>query len=315
MKLPQGQDDLETMGCNAAIGCSQLQDVIPLETNRADVTSVDARTYSDARTRYNTADKAVSKAYLNLKLARTPVRAWLMLAVDLLSPTVGKDPNAEWKEIGYSDQSLAVPNGEDKLLIMLRKVKTYLTSHPELALPDPRFNFTVARAGQLLDTLQAAVTNDDTTNNKPLGLKPAEKAAADALKIRDLAEAALLRRLRGLYGELEQKIDPLSPYWVQFGFDQPGAVARPDPVAALTGEALGAGRVKLSWTGATRSDRYQIWMQIDGETGWTLLDRTNGETEKFLEHLTAGAKLKFRVRGANSTNVGKFSPVWEVTVL
>ena len=314
MKIPHDQDDLETMGFNAAIGCSQLQDVIPLETNRADVTSVDARAYSDARIRFNTADKTVSTAFRNLKLARTPVRAFLMMTVDLLSPTVGKDPNAEWKEIGFSDHSLAVPNGEDQLLPMLRKVKAYLTAHPELALADPRFNFTAARAGQLLDALQAAVSNDDITNNKPLGLKPAENAAADAMKIRQLAEAALIRRLHGLYGELEQKIDPLSPYWVQFGFDQPGAVARPDPVAALTGEALGGGRVKLSWTGAARSERFQIWMQTEGETGWSLIDRTSGETEKLLENLTVGAKLKFRVRGANATNVGKSSPVWEVTV-
>jgi len=100
----------------------------------------------------------------------------------------------------------------------------------------------------------------------------------------------------------------------QIIFRSPDATARPDPVAALTGEALGSRRVKLSWTGAARAERYQIWMQIEGETGWPLLDRTNGETDKFLENLTAGAKLKFRVRGANSTNVGKFSPVFEVTV-
>ena len=98
-------------------------------------------------------------------------------------------------------------------------------------------------------------------------------------------------------------------------FRSRGAVARPDPVAALTAEALGSGRVKLSWTGAARSERYQIWRQTEGETGWALLDRTSGETEKLLENLTAGAKLKFRVRGANSSNLGKFSQVCELTVL
>ena len=314
MQLPENQNDLETAGFNAADGCAEQQDHIPLATNRADVTLVDTRAFADARVVYAACDQIVHNAYRNLKIARDNARAWLLMAVSLLMPTLGRKPSAAWVEPGFSDESLAVPHSEDQIVPTLRKQIAYLGKHPELQLADPRFNYTAARAGVLLAAIEFALKNADTTDGKPLGVKPAEKAATEALRLRDLTEAALRRRLHGLYAELEQKIDPLSPLWVLFGFDQPGAQNRPDPVDKLTVTPLGQGRSKLEWTGGARADRFQIWQQTAGQVGWTLLARTDGARLILLENLTVGAKMKFRVRGVNDTNVGPFSPEVEVTM-
>jgi hypothetical protein len=69
--------------------------------------------------------------------------------------------------------------------------------------------------------------------------------------------------------------------------------------------------MKLSWPAATRSARYQLWQKNEGETEFTLLVRTEGETEKLLENVTVGAHI-LKVRGVNDTGEGRFSG--EVTI-
>jgi hypothetical protein len=132
---------------------------------------------------------------------------------------------------------------------------------------------------------------------------------------RKLCEAALDRRLHGLYAELEQKLDPLDPRWTAFGFDAPGAIKRPDAVAAATYEPLGGGKGKLSWTGATRATRYQVHRKGASESGFKFHARTDGATELLLEDLTVGTTDKWKVCGVNDTNCGPFSPEAEMTVM
>lgn len=305
MQTPTDPDAKETLGFNAADGATQFQASLPLKANLHDDILADAQAFSDARRGYDSADAKCRTATGNLRIGRDNAKSWLTSAKNLLIPTLGKKPSAAWTEAGWSDQSLAIPQSEDQLMPMLRTQQTYLTARPALAVTDPRYNYTAARAGELLAALQFALTNADPVAG-PLGVEPAGVAADTALNYRNLAEAALDRRLHGLYAELEQLLDPLDPRWTAFGFDAPGAVKSPDLVAAATFEALGAGKGKLSWTGATRAIRYQIHRQATGTSGYKLFAHTSGETEKLLSGLAVGDKLK--VRGVNDTNEGPFSP-------
>ena len=314
MQLPDDPDDLETHGFNAADGAAQLQDTIPLRANRDVDILVDARAFSDARIVYSDADLAVRRAYARLKIDRDNARGWLMTGKGLLINSLGRKPSAEWADAGWSDESLQVPVGEEALMPMLRKVAAYLTAHPGLVVTSASFNFTPARANELRAALDGALNNADTTGGKILGVNPAEAKREAAYNVRELTKAALERRLRGLYGELEQNLDPLSPNWVVFGFDQPGATNAPDPVESVTATAVGGGRIKLEWPGTARSDRFQIWMKREGEAAFKRIEGTEGELEKYIEGETPGAKLKFKVRGVNATNYGPFSPEVEVTV-
>jgi hypothetical protein len=292
MQLPSDPDVKETLGFNAADGATQYQDSLPLKANRHDDIFADAQAYSDARRGYETADAKRRVATSHLRIARDNAKSWLSIAKNLLLPTLGKKPSAAWAEAGWNEDSLAIPNGEDKLMPMLRSQQAYLTARPALAVADARFNYTAARAGELLAALEFALTNANPDLG-PIGVEPAQVAADTALNYRNLAEAAL------------------DPRWTAFGFDAPGATKRPDAVAAASFEPLSASQGKLSWTGATRAVRYQIHRMAVGASGYILFARTSGETEKLLEGLAVGDKLK--VRGVNDTNEGLFSPEVEVT--
>ena len=142
------------------------------------------------------------------------------------------------------------------------------------------------------DALDKAVKGDTEANPPILGVKPAEEARKTALQTRDLCEAALRRRLRGLLGELAQKLDPLSPHWVTFGFRQPGAPDVPAKVKTLTGTPLGSGRTKLEWPNAARSTRFQVWGLAGEEEEMTLRARTQGELTILMENLPVAVPHK-----------------------
>jgi len=309
MQLPRDPDKKETLGFNAADGATQHQDTIPLAANRHDDIWPDADAYSSSRRGFETANAKCRVATRQMTIARDNTKSWLTGAKNCLTPTLGKKCSAAWAEAGWNENSLAIPNGEDKLMPMLRTQQTYLTAHPALAVADPRYNYTAARAGELLAALNFALTNANPDLG-PIGVEPADAGATTSLNYRDLAEAALERRLHGLYAELEQKLDPLDPRWTAFGFEAPAAVKSPDAVTVATLEPLSAGKHKFSWPGAARSDRYQVHRQPAGTVGFKLFARTKGPaTEILLEGLATGDLVK--VRGVNAYE-GPFSP--DVTV-
>ena len=311
--LPKNLKDLETAGRNALHGAEELEDTIPLKSNRAEDIEPDVVAFTDACDGYDETEGNESTAYDYLRNQRGSARAWLMMGRDWLTRTLGPNPSAAWREPGWSDTSLAVPNNENSLLTLLRKQKEYLTGHPDLQITDPKVNYTAARAQQLYDALDKAVQGDPEANPPILGIKPAEEARKAALQTRDLCEAALRRRLRGLLGELAQKLDPLSPHWVRFGFRQPGAPDVPAKVKTLTGTPLGSGRTKLEWPSAARSTRFQVWGLAGEEEEMTLRARTQGELTILMENLPVAVPHKFKVRGVNDTGEGPFSPT--VTVI
>ena len=314
MRLPDDQDELETLGINAADGAGQLEDTIPLATNRHDDVFVDAKAFSDARIAYDKTGKAVNLAYQAQTVARDNCRGFLMVAKEALWPSLGKKWTGVWAEAGWNEGNLIVPREADELLPIMNAQVAYLTAHPEVALPDARYNYTLVRATALRDALEAATNNADTSGGKILGVHPALSAQQAAETVRDLTEEALRRRLRGLHAELEQKIPADSPYWIIFGFDQPGAKNAPDPITVFSVDVLGGGRLMPRWENSARSEYTQIWMKTEADPVFVRIARVDGGTEKLIEGQTPGDKLTFKVRAANETNYGHFSDEVEVTV-
>lgn len=314
MRLPDDMDELETLGTNATDGAQQLEDVIPLETNRRDDLFVDSKAFTDARIAYDKTTKAVRLAHQARTIAADNCRGFLMVAKDALAPSLGKKWTGVWAEAGWNEGSLAVPREPDELLPMMNAQIAYLTAHPEVALPDPRFNYTLARATELRDALNYATNNADTTNDQKLGVNPALAAQQAAEQVRDLTEAALRRRLRGLHGELLQKIPTNSPHWIVFGFDQPGTTASPDDITVFAVDVLGGGQLLPRWENPARSEYTQGWMRVEGETGFTRIWRVDGGTEKLMDGLTVGQKVTLKTRAGNETGYGGYSDEIEVTV-
>ena len=304
-QLPDNLAELETQGRDAEDGATQLGAAIGLKQNTAAMIKADTDALSDAGDQYNTADTAVRAANTTLRLAVSNARGFLLLGRDLLKPTLGGKASTAWAETGFSSQSLAVPSADDLLQAMLDKMRTYLTANPTRE--NAPANFTAVRALALYNALKDARSG---TN----GVTAKEDARKTAKAARDLTEAALRRRLTGLIGELGQLLDPMSPHWVTFGFQRPGAEEKPDPVKTLTATALGGGRVKLDYTGGARSAHFQICQITDPAAGtFEILDDATATTY-LLENQTVGATLALKVRGTNDGGDGKFSPTAQITV-
>jgi len=304
-QLPTNIAELETQGRDAADGATQLGATIGLKQNTAVLITADTDALSDAGDQYNTADTAVRDANTMLRLAVSNSRGFLMLGRDLLKPVLGAKASTAWAETGFSNQSLAVPSADDQLQPMLDKMNSYLTANP--ARENAPANFTAAQAGILYTAIKDARSGVN-------GVTAKEDARKTAKAARDLTEAALRRRLTGLLGELGQLLDPMSPHWVTFGFNRPGAEEKPDPVKTLTATALGGGRVKCDYSAAIRTAHYQICQVTDPAAGtFEILDDATGTTY-LLENQTVGATLALKVRGTNDGGDGKFSPTVQVTV-
>lgn len=303
-QLPDSLSELETLGRDAANGGAQLDVTVGMKQNTHDLVLADTDAFSDACDQYDTADTAVRAATSALRIAVSNARGFLMLGRDLLKPTLGAKANTAWAETGFSDHSLAVPNGDDLLQPMLDKMQKYLVAHS--ALENAPANFTAAQALALYNTLKDA-------RSGPTGVSAKEAARQAAKQTRDLTEAALRRRLTGLVGELTQLLDSLSPHWVTYGFKRPGDPDAPEPIKALSLTALGSGRVRFEFAWPARATRVQIWQVTDPVTGAaTLVDRAE-QAPFLLEGQPVGA-LSFKVRGANEGGEGKFSPTVPVTV-
>ena len=303
--LPINLAELETAGRDAADGATQLGAAIGLKQNTAPLITADTDALSDSGDQYTVADTGVRSANTALRLAVSNARGFLMLGRDLLKPVLGGKASTAWAETGFSSQSLAVPSADDLLQAMLDKMQTYLTANPTRE--NAPANFTAAQAGVLYTAIKDA-------RSGPTGVTAKEDARKTAKAARDLAEAALRRRLTGLLGELGQLLDPMSPHWVTFGFQRPGAEEKPDIVKTLTATALGSGRIKLDYAGAARTAHYQICQVTDPVAGtFTILDDATA-TSYLLEDQTVGATLSLKVRGTNDGGDGKFSPTVQVTV-
>ena len=89
-------------------------------------------------------------------------------------------------------------------------------------------------------------------------------AHARAFNARTVGEDALRKRVRGLISELGQLLSDDDPRWEDFGLNVPGNPSAPQPVAAVTLEALSNHRVGVAWPYAVRAIRYRIETLIMG---------------------------------------------------
>jgi len=140
-----------------------------------------------------------------------------------------------------------------------------------------------------------------------------DTAQATAFDLRNQCETKLRNRLRGLIGELEQKMGPLDSRWLAFGLNRPGAEDAPDAPVNTEATPMGGGQVFVKCHRVPRTDYYQIWIQIVGvDENFRRADSPDGP-EKLLEALPVGATVKIKMRAVNEANPGPFGD--EVTVV
>ncbi len=305
-KLPENLNKLISLGEDCADGANQYGIALPLETNtetriRADVT--DLKNKWTAWATFNTVLPETPDPDAQVQVARSNARAFLMLVRGNMEPHLGKKAGSAWVPLGWPASSLAVPSTSEKLLPHLEKTKVFLTANPAYEINTAKTVMTAARALALWTALDDAVKARNTRDSGQAG----------AFTQRNTAETKLRNRLRGLIGELEQKMGPLDERWLAFGLNRPGAEDAPDAPENTTAAPMGGGKVFVKCDRVPRTDYYQVWIQVVGvDEDFRRADSPDGP-EKMLEGLPVSATVKIKMRAVNEADPGPFGS--EVTVV
>jgi len=292
--LPRELDELISLAEDCADGAQQLEATIVLKQNmEADIRA----DLLDLTTKRGTYDALVglNEAKENaVTLARSNARGGLTAARDRLKQIFGSGPGDAWQAAGWPNDSVAVPSTSEKILPLLMSVKLYLTANAanEVA--------ALGVTATNMQTLHTALSNAVAARNLHKDTRTA------ALGLRNTAIEKLRTRLRGLIGELEQLLDPMSPHWLTFGLKRPGAPDSPDAVTGTQAIPMGTAKLRVKCNPAARAEYYQIWIQIVGTDPELHLVESPTEPDKILENLPVGATVKAQMRAVNETGPGPF---------
>ena len=120
--------------------------------------------------------------------------------------------------------------------------------------------------------------------------------------------------MRGLISELGQLLSDDDPRWEDFGLNVPGNPSAPQPVAAVTLEALSNHRVGVAWPYAVRAIRYRIETLIMGVDTEFQGRGSLQDLEAILKGFTTGQTVKVRVIAGNDGGGAATSPEATATV-
>ncbi|MCX6900722.1 MAG: hypothetical protein NT105_18745 [Verrucomicrobia bacterium] len=304
-RLPQDLDLLLNLGVDAVDGLDQLEIVIGIKQNTKVTTEPDVLAFKTKKEGYDTLNGQSNAKTAAVTIATSNARGFCTLARDMFKPIFGAKAGSPWTAAGWPDDSVAVPSKGDDLLPLLRGIKKYLTDNPTREINTTEVILTAVRAGQLETAL----------NTARLGRKTFDDALTAAEQERDAAEEGLRTRLRGLIGELEQRLDPLSSHWRTFGLNPPGAPDSPARVTGLTARATGGGEARFECAVAARADRYHFEIKVQGvDEDFRSAGDSVTEPTFVLKEQTPGAVMDVRANASNETGEGPWSATVRVTI-
>ena len=235
-----------------------------------------------------------------LRLVTATARQFAMAARDSLKPVLGNMYSAAWNEVGFNG-TLIVSLDPGELKVLMQAIKAYLTRYP--AFENEQANVTAARAEVLYNDLTTAVD----------AVAVAKYNVATALRTRGTAVTALKGTIRGVISELSEEIDPLSDYWLRFGFNKPGAKQTPpapqNVVATLSGNAAA-----LDWPDAPRADHYRVWRKVVGVDQEMVAIGSPSDSDFTAQDLPANKTIEFAISAVNNGGESQLSgPITVVT--
>ncbi len=257
------------------------------------------------RTAVTARDNAVG-AQPDLTVAQTAAReageAFATLARDLLKPSLGGQWSQAWVPTGFKDNSLAVPIQDGPVETLLKDLQTYYTANP--AKENAPAGVTAAAAGALATTL---------SNARGAVLANA-KLQGETLNARNDAEKALRKIMKGLIGELEQKLPLGSPMWGVFGLNPPDETGAPGIPAGLTLTPALPGKLLAAWQPSANADHYRVFKQTVGVDPDFIHVASPADPDRTIDGLPTGATVKVRVTAVNEIGETQPSDVVEAVV-
>ena len=266
-----------------------------------------AATVTPSLTALVTADggnKQKAAALRNARLALSSVaiaaRNYGMKVRDSLKPSLGNVHSPAWNEVGFIG-GLKVSFEPAKLKVLMLDIKAYLERNPSAE--NVAADITAVRAGAVSQQLTESTD----------AVAAAKYDARATLTTRRTAAGVLRGTLRGVIKELAEEIDPLSDYWLAFGFNKPGQVVTPAVPAGLIAALVGPSSVALKWNKAARAERYRIYKKVLGVDTEMVLVESREDLDFVLEGLPAGKTIQIAVSAVNNGGESQLSETVSVT--
>ena len=299
---PDNNDILRALADQIADGCHTYEATIGIKQNMeapirfamAELKDAEQdvgkkkKTLDDTNTALTTEDDAGAVCITNCRLR--------------LAKVLGQRWNAAWEPTGFPNQSTAVPGTEEERFTLLDDLKAYFTDVPANESADMGATAALcAAAWTTLSDVRQAVAD-------------AEAAQTTALNNRTTAEDTLRKRVRGLINELGDLIGDDDPRWEAFGLNIPANPSAPEPVSAVTLEALSNHRMGVSWPYSVRAVRFRVEAQIMGVDTEFQNKGSFKDLEAILKGFTAAQTVKVRIVAGNDGGDAAPSPEGQITV-
>ena len=218
---------------------------------------------------------------------------------DLFKLSWGTTYSDRFTALGFTKDSLELPDTIEDTLGMLQSMKGQFTANPTQELPPL---FTATRAQELQDSLLTA--------NNAIGLQEAE--IQSLMQVRDEKFDTICRRIGSVYQELRMQLGPLDARWLKFGFNMPGADETPEQVTGVKVTLIGPTAAAVKWQAAERASYYRVWMKVHAAEGAYTAVGSPGDLDFTIENLPANTAIDIVVTAVNN---GGESPVSEVITI
>ncbi len=297
-RLPDAQAPLWGMAHKMQAGADKHGAFLGLVHHTAVTLGVALNLAENTQADFTKADKASADAADAWDVADANGKTFITLVHDALKPKLGKRFSPEWAEVGYKNNSLAVPASPDERLTLLNSVNKYFSDNPAMEINDPVHN--------LIVTAVAAKTFWQAIMDANSGVNEAEEDYDQKMTARDNADQALRAEMSGMIAELGDLLDDLDPAWLWFGLNQPGAATAADPVENLSATPIAGGFLAV-WPHAANANIYHVEIQISGTDADFRRVATTAETTTTQTGLPPAATVDVRVLSVSATG-GEAAP-------
>jgi len=201
-----------------------------------------------------------------------------------LRPFLGTRWTVAWEGLGLHGGSIDHSRSRSELLGIVNRMEAHLRQHPERE--SVSAGFTATRAAGLVEQTRQAESDDNRSSSR---LKALARKREEAL-------TKLQNQMRHIRSSLKTALEDDSPVWIEFGLHRPSDRRAPTRPKGLSLEAKGEVWM-LSWSRATRAERYRIWSRDPQAAEVMVIDATR-ERWFVLEDVAPGQQISISATNA-----------------
>jgi|JI6StandDraft_1071083.scaffolds.fasta_scaffold22878_2 hypothetical protein len=302
---PEDDEVLEALTLEIANGAHDHEVSVGIKQNTEVVMRAALAAAIAAKEDRGLKDIVVNEKYALLHVADVAGEAVLKDCRLRMVKLYGGQHNLNWELAGWTGNSTAVPDTQDKRFTLLNSQKNYFTTHPAAESVDMEATAAICGAAH------TAISNARSAVNT------AEFNQDAAVKAHKAGYKSLRKRVRGFITELGTLLADDDPRYILFGLNVPANPTAPEGIASLTATTPATGSIHLVWPYSTRMTGTRLMTKrttgAEIDPDFINAGTTEG-LEKTLSGFTPGVVVEIKVVAYNEGGDGPDSPVASVTI-